>query len=275
MLAQETADGIDITFSEEELLRDNTQIFSTTVKETTTAVHRVACKEIKEDMSLSATASLVCEITKGDLTYFDVSADKDNKTEAAVCEITEPISADVEVRRPVCKISETTFKTVDLANLYFSDEKNPCFKVNVMKTMKDSEVFPCTSRRRHHLARYITSTAIKAGSTREKCDRCEHATTKKRMHLHYRQHLTKHFCNCGYSSTIYDFIYQHSCYGHCREPSQTIYKVDRLSYPRFLRHVKWQSAQPFGERRPTLDEESRRTLTYKTSAKQKPSIQQR
>ena len=67
MPAQETAEGMDM-FSEGELLRDNTQIVSTTVKKATTAVHRVACKEIQDDTSLSATASLVYEIAKGDLT---------------------------------------------------------------------------------------------------------------------------------------------------------------------------------------------------------------
>ena len=48
MLAQETVEGMDIAFSEEELLRDNTRIVSTTVKEATTAVHRVACKEMQD-----------------------------------------------------------------------------------------------------------------------------------------------------------------------------------------------------------------------------------
>ena len=51
--------------------------------------------------------------------------------------------------------------------------------------------------------------------------------------------------------------------------------MDRISYPRFLRHVRWQSAQMFGECRPTLDEDGRRTLTYKTSAEQRPSIRER
>ena len=84
------------------------------------------------------------------------------------------------------------------------------------------------------------------------------------MHLHYQQHLNKHFCDCGYSSASYNSIYQHQHYGHCKEPSSIIYEVDRRSYPRFLRHIKRKSAQPFGECTPTLDNEGRHKLTYQT-----------
>ena len=55
---------------------------------TTEEVHRVVCKEVIDDASLSATVSLVCKIAKEDLTYFDVRTNKDNKTKAAVCKIT-------------------------------------------------------------------------------------------------------------------------------------------------------------------------------------------
>ena len=280
MLAQETNDGMEFAFSEEELLRDTNQITSTTVHAATTAVNRVACKEIQDsnDTSLSATATLVCKITKEDTTYFDVRNNKDNVTEAAVCKTTEPISTDTEVRRPVCKITEPTCKTVELINQYFNDEENPRPKINLMRTLKDGEVYPRAGKRRHQLARYITSMTdekIKAGARKEKCDRCNYTTSKKKMHLHFRQHFTKHFCSCGYTSASYDSIYQHQKYGHCRESSRTIYEVDRNSYPRFLRHVGWRSAQPFGECRPTLDGEGRRTLTYSNSSEQRPSIQDR
>ena len=93
------------------------------------------------------------------------------------------------------------------------------------------------------------------------------------MHLHYRQHLTKHFCGCGYSSASYDSIYQHQHYEHCREPSNVIYEVDRRSYPRFLRRIKWTSAQPFGECTPTLDDEERRT--YQMTEERRIPIRER
>ena len=279
-LAQETNEGMDLAFNKKELLRDTTQITSTTVQAATTAVNRVACKEPynNNDTSLSATATLVCKITKEDTTYFDVRNNKDNVTEAAVCKTTEPISTDTEVRRPVCKITEPTCETVEFINQYFSDEDNPRPKINLMRTLKDGEVYPRAGKRRHQLARYITSMTdekIKAGARKEKCDRCNYTTSKKKMHLHFRQHFTKHFCSCGYTSASYDSIYQHQKYGHCRESSRTIYEVDRNSYPRFLRHVGWRSAQPFGECRPTLDGEGRRTLTYSNSSEQRPSIQDR
>ena len=137
-----------------------------------------------------------------------------------------------------------------------------------MRIAKDTEVFPRAGKRRHQLARFITcttDTAIKAGSRKEKCDRCDYVTSKKRMHLHYRQHLTKHFCGCGYNNASYDSIYQHQHYGHCREPANIIYEVVRRSYPRFLRHVKWSTAQPFGECIPTLNGDGQRTMTYQIS----------
>ena len=89
------------------------------------------------------------------------------------------------------------------------------------------------------------------------------------MHLHYRQHLTKHFCGCGYSSASYDSIYQHQ-HRHCKDLLNVIYNLDRRSYPHFLRHIKWTSAQPFGKCTPTLDSEGRRTLTYQWQKKRKP-----
>ena len=140
-LRKKNNEGMDIAFSEEELLRDNAQITSTTIQAATTAVNRVAWTEMhnNNDTSLSATASLVCKITKEDTTYFYVCANKDNVTDAAVCKITEHISANTEERRPVCK-------TVDFINQYFSDEDNPRPKINLMRTLKDSEVYPALVR---------------------------------------------------------------------------------------------------------------------------------
>ena len=179
ILAQKTNEGMNLAFSEEELLRDTTQITSTTVQAATTAVNRVACKEMHDnnDTSLSATATLVCKITKEDTTYFDVHNNNDNVTEAAVCKTIEPISTDTEVRRPVCKITEPTCETVEFINQYFSDEDKPRPKSNLMRTLKDGEVYPRAGKRRHQLARYITSTTdekIKAGARKEKCDRCDY-----------------------------------------------------------------------------------------------------
>ena len=101
-----------------------------------------------------------------------------------------------DVCRPVCKTAEvSTCKTVDIIDKYFNDEENPRPKINIMKTAKDSEVYPRAGRRRHQLARYITcntDTAITTGSRIERCNRCQYTSSKKRIHLHYRQHFTKH-----------------------------------------------------------------------------------
>lgn len=202
MLAQETSAGMAIKFGEDDLLRD-TQTTSVTVKESSTSINRVKNIEM-DDTQLSGTAYLVYKTTRKENKYFDVRTDKCNEIEAPVCKITESTSPNVEVCRPVCKTTEApTCMTVDIVDKYFNNEENPRLKINIIRTAKDSEVFPHAGRRRRQLARYITSAtdeAIKAGSRKEKFDRCQYIFSKKKMHFHYRQHLTKHLCNSGYSS---------------------------------------------------------------------------
>ena len=138
--------------------------------------------------------------------------------------------------------------------------------------------FPRAGRRRHQLDRFITcttDTAIKAGSRKDKCGHCDYTSSKKRMHRHYRQHLNKHFSGCGYNSASHNSIYQHQHYGHCREPSNIIYKGDRQCYARFLRHVKWTLAQPFGECIPALDGEGRCKLTYQIPEERRRPVRER
>ena len=129
--------------------------------------------------------------------HSDVRSDTCNIMPATpVCKTTGA-PTDVEVRIQVCKTTEvSTCKTVDIIDRYFSDEDNPHPKINVMKIAKESEGCPQAGRRRHRPDRFITcttDTAIKAGSRKEKCDRCDYTSSKRQMHLHYRQHLTKHF----------------------------------------------------------------------------------
>ena len=82
---------------------------------------------------------------------------------------------------------------MELINQYFSDEDNPRPKINLMRTLKDGEVYPRAGKSRHQLARYITSRTddkVKAGARKDKCDRCDYTTSKKKMHLYFRHHKT-------------------------------------------------------------------------------------
>ena len=102
-------------FDEDELLGE-TQISATTVKEAEKTINRVASKEMPErDTSLTATANLVCKITRDARTYFDVRSDTcDTVPAAPVCKATGA-PTDIEVRRPVCETTEiSTCKTVDI-----------------------------------------------------------------------------------------------------------------------------------------------------------------
>ena len=86
------------------------------MKEVDKVTNRVASKEMTEiDTSLSATANLVCKITRDNCTYFDVRSNTWNTVPAApVCKTTRA-PTDVEVRRPVCKTTEvSTWKRVDI-----------------------------------------------------------------------------------------------------------------------------------------------------------------
>ena len=113
-------------FDEDELLGE-TQISSTTVKKAENTINRVASKEMPDSgTSLTATANLVCKITRDARTYFDVRSDTcDIVPTAPVCKTTGA-PTDIEIRRPVCKTTEIpTCKTVDIVDKYFSDEDNP------------------------------------------------------------------------------------------------------------------------------------------------------
>ena len=129
---------------------------------------------------------------------------------------------------------------------------------------KEETVYPRDGRRRNTLRRWITDRsdeAIKTGSRKDTCSICQYTGSRKKMHAHFRQHYTKHFCSCGYRSASYDSIYCHQKDGPCS--TRDIHEVDRNSYPRFLRHIGWRTAPIFGECIPTLDREGRRTMTYR------------
>ena len=133
LLAQETEEGMAMEFNGDELL-GKTQISSTIVKEAEKTINRAASKEMPErDTSLTATANLVCKITRDARKYFDVRSDNCNTVLAAhVCKTTEA-PTDIKVRRPVCETTEiSTCKTVDIVDQYFSDDDNPRPKTNIM-----------------------------------------------------------------------------------------------------------------------------------------------
>ena len=125
---------------------------------------------------------------------------------------------------------------------------NSSEKINIMKLHKEETVYPRDGKRRNTLRRWITERtdeAIKAGDRREVCSLCQYTSSRKQMHVYFRQHYTKHFCSCGYQSTSYDSIYCHQKARTCS--ARGICEVDENSYPRFLRHVGWREAPTSGE----------------------------
>ena len=88
------------------------------------------------------------------------------------------------------------------------------------------------------------------------------------MHVHFRQHFTKHFCSCGYQSASYDSIYCRQKSGACS--TRGIHEVDMNSYPWFLRHIGWKKAPSFEECIPTLNGEGKQTMTFRQPTESLP-----
>ena len=123
--------------------------------------------------------------------------------------------------KPVCK---TTGVNSDLTVC-----KKTRAKPSICKTMDDDRenlVFPKSGDKRNLLCRFISTKKddrVKAGSRRDRCQECSFTFSRRKMHVHVRQHYTKHFYPCGYRSTLYDTVLQHQQHGGCQQNATKIY----------------------------------------------------
>ena len=202
---------------------------------------------------------MVCKTTISEEEYCDNNSEECKEITPPVCKITG-VHSDNSLG---CKTAEAAqpsiCKRMDIVTQYFGEEEDKP-KVNLMKMNKDSRVFPKNGNRRSSLFRFVsakTDDAIKRGSRKNQCQSCSYVTSKKQMHVHTRQHFTKHFCSCGYRGTSYETIIHHQTYKDCSARTTDVYEVDKSSYPRFLRHVGWKSATPFGDCIPTSSRDER------------------
>ena len=298
ILNEETTIGLN---EEKEFLA---KTVSSTISEGKPPVAAVPCKDKANAMSLTETADIisetnatqmepaaVCKITVEEPVCFDIRSGRikpipripacktagDSLTWLPACKIPE----DSQARPSACKIAKATRsagKTADIVYLYFSDDGKKSNKINIMKLAKDEVVYLRNGRRRNPLQRWLsckTDEALKARARTEVCGLCNYTTSKRQMHTHVKQHFTKHFCTCGYNSASYDSVYRHQIGQSCTATKQDIHEVDKHSYPRFLRFIKWKTSLAFGTRIPTLDGEGRRTLTYRRSIEPRKPIKER
>ena len=99
------------------------------------------------------------------------------------------------------------------------------------------------------LCRFIstrTDNQIKVGSLKDRCQDFSYISSRRKINIHVRQYCTK----LHSVLQIYDTVYQHQQHGGCKQNAKNIYEVDTDSYSDFLRHIRWMSTQPFGERTP-------------------------
>lgn len=201
-------------------------------------------------------AIMVCKITTGRTTYFDVRADKVVPTDnTSACKTAKTLNDSACM---TAGIPKSVCKKTDLVNLYFSDEDRQSEKVNIMLMHKEETVYPNNGRRRKNPLRHWiikkTDEAIKTGSRKEICNMCQYTTSCKKMNVHFRQHFTKHFCSCGYRSASYN-SYLLSL--EERSLFHTKHLRGGQKYPRFFYHIGWRTAPAFGECLPTLVSEGK------------------
>ena len=240
MLEEETTRGMNMEISEEELLGESTAceiaasptIASVTVIEPRIISNSIPCKEV--DRALIKEAEVFCKTNTDENKYFDIRAER--------C---------TEIIKPVCKTT-----AMDNNSMVCKTTRNAPSICKTMEDDKENLVFPKVGDKRNSLCRFIstkTEDRIKAGSRRDRCPECTFTSSRRKMHVHVRQHYTKHFCPCGFRSTLYDTVLQHQQHDSCQQNATKIYEVDGDSYTDFLRHVRWRATQPFGKCTPVSD----------------------
>ena len=96
------------------------------------------------------------------------------------------------------------------------------------------------------------------------------------MHVHVRQHFTKIFCLCRFRCASYETITYHQNYEDCPAKTTNVYEVDKNSYQKFLRHIRWKSATLFEECTPTTSNDSRYPpSTDRLCARQRRPVKER
>ena len=225
MLKEETTRGMNLEISEEELLGESNaceiaaspSIASVTVKEPRIISNRIPCKEV--DRALIKEAEVFCKMNTDENKYFDIHAER--------CK---------EIIKPVCKTT-----VMDSNSMVCKTTSND---TPISKTMEDDKeilVFSKTRDEKNSLCRFIstkTKDLVMAEFRRNRCQECTFISSRRKVHVHVRQHYTKHLCPCGYRSTLYDTVLQHQQHGGCQQNATKIYKVDGDSYADVLRHAK-------------------------------------
>ena len=282
ILDEETTIGLN----EEELLADTGKTVSFTVSEGKPPTAAVPCKDIANVTSLTKTAEIIsdvnpaqiessaaCKITAEKRTSLFPHPRRWNKTDSKDtclqdCRILSYSTTILQDSRELSQ-SQSSCKTANKVDLYFSNHEKKSKEIKIIKMAKNEIVYPENPLQRWLF--YKTDKAIKA----EVCSLCDYAPSKRQMHTHFRQHFTKHFCTCGYNSMSYDSVYRHRTGQSCTAAIQDMHEVDKHSYPRFLRLIKWKPVPAFGEWTSTLHGDGRRTLTYRRSIEPRRPVKER